>query len=370
MMDYETLKLIWLILIAALMIGFAISGGSDLGVGALLPFLGKNDQERREILNSIGPTWEGNQVWLITAGGAIFAAWPFMYAAIFSGLYLALLLVLCSLILRPPGIDFRSKLTCSLWRTTWDYTLFISGFLPLFLFGVAFGNILYGIPLYYDHALLPQTIINFTALLNPYSLLIGVVSLSLLLLQGSLYLQLKTNDWISLRARRIVKILGAIFIVSFTIAWGWTISKIDGSLVTSMPDPNESFSPIVKTVLRGKGFWSHNYEQHPIGYLAPILAIIAVIKAMLFSHFKHPGKAFIHNSFAIALVIFTAGFTLFPFILPSSSFPNYSLTVWDATSSALTLGWMLAATVIFLPIVLGYTIWAYRVMRGPVKQNY
>jgi len=367
--DYETLKFIWLLFIGALFIGFAITGGFDLGVNALLIFIGKKDLERRLILNSIGPTWEGNQVWLITAGGALFAAWPLMYAAAFSSFYLALLLVLIALILRPPGLDYRSKLPSRAWRSTWDFCLFLSGFIPIFLFGVAFGNLLSGLGFHYDDTLHAHFTGGFFSLLNPFSLLTGMISLSLLLLQGALFLQLKTPAPLDTRAAKAARVFGVLFIISFSIGWYWANYKLDGFQVISMPGRNESFSPLLKSVEKAQGFWLHNYQQYSWGYCAPALALVGTVCALLFSALLYPGIALFCNSLAISGVIITTGFTLYPFIMPSSSVPSHSLTIWDAASSQLTLSWMLIATLVLLPIVLAYTVWVYRVMRGKVNEK-
>lgn len=369
MLEYETLKLIWLLLIAALFIGFAISGGYDLGVNVLLILIGKKDEERRIILNSIGPTWEGNQVWLITAAGALFAAWPLFYATVFSSLYLALLLVLLALILRPPGIDYRSKLNSKIWRNTWDYCLFLSGFLPIFLFGVAFGNLFLGLDFHFDESLRSYSTGSFFSLLHPFSLLTGVVCLCILLLQAAYFLQLKTSSPIDIRAVKLARYLGLLFILSFSLAWIWCIYKLEGYQIIEMPNPNISFSPLSKKVTKEIGFWFNNYQQYSLGYLAPLLSLLAVGLALIFSTYRRPGMALFCNSIAIASVIITGGFTLFPFILPSSSLPNHSLTIWDAASSQLTLMWMLVAALVFLPIILAYTTWVFRVMRGKTESD-
>ena len=368
-LEYETLKFIWLLLVGALLIGFAITGGFDLGVAGALFMASKNDKERRLALASIGPTWEGNQVWFITAGGALFAAFPLMYAAAFSGFYIALLCVLLSLILRPPGLDYRNKLPSPLWRTSWDVCLFLSGFVPSLLFGVAFGNLFLGIAFYYDDNLMPHPTGSFFTLVSPYALLFGLVSLSIVLTHGALFLQLKTEAFLNQRAKKIAQWFGITFIISFSIAWAWTVFKIEGLQITSLPNPNESFTPLSKEVARGVGFWLKNYQEHALGYLAPFLSICSVLIALIFSVCNLPGMALFFNSIALSAVIITAGFTLYPFILPSSSHPNHSLTLWDAASSKLTLSWMLLATVIFLPIVLSYTIWVFRVMRGKVLEK-
>jgi cytochrome d ubiquinol oxidase subunit II len=369
MLEYETLKLIWLLLIATLFIGFAISGGYDLGVNVLLILIGRKDEERRIILNSIGPTWEGNQVWLITAAGALFAAWPLFYATAFSSLYLALLLVLMALILRPPGIDYRSKLPAEIWRNTWDSCLFLSGFIPIFLFGVAFGNLFLGLDFYFDESLRSYFTGGFFSLLHPFSLLTGIVCLCILLLQAAYFLQLKTPPPLDIRAIKLARWLGLLFILSFSLAWIWCVYKLTGYQVIDMPDPNTSFTPFSKNVIKEVGFWLHNYQRYPLGYLAPLLSLMAAGLALIFSTYQRPGIALFCNSIAIASVIVTGGFTLFPFILPSSSLPAHSLTIWDATSSQLTLMWMLVATIIFLPIVLAYTTWVFRVMRGKTESD-
>ncbi len=367
--DYETLKLIWLLLVGALLIGFAITGGFDLGVAASLFLVGKTDKERQLALTSIGPTWEGNQVWFITAGGAIFAAFPLMYAAAFSGFYIALLLILVSLILRPPGLDYRSKLSSPIWRTTWDICLFLSGFIPALLFGVAFGNLFLGIGFHYDNALMPHPIEGFFALVNPYTLLLGLVSLSIILVHGALFLQLKTSNSLNKRAVKIAYISGILFVICFSTAWYWTIFKIEGFQIIAIPNINESLTPLSKEVTKGLQFWLNNYNQHPLGYIAPLLSISGVLAALVFSAFNYPGIALFCNSITLSALIITAGFTLFPFILPSSTAPNHSLTIWDASSSKLTLTWMFWATLIFLPIVLSYTTWVFRVMRGKVLEK-
>jgi len=202
--DYETMRFIWWAFLGALLIGFAITGGADLGVGALLPFLGKNDAERRVIINSVGPTWEGNQVWFVTAGGALFAAWPMAYAVAFSGFYLALFLTLSALWLRPIGFDYRSKLANSTWRNSWDWALFVGGFVPSLIFGVAFGNLLLGVPFQLDDDMRIFYQGSFWQLLTPFALLAGVVSLSMLLTHGAVFLQMKSVADINERSKKAV----------------------------------------------------------------------------------------------------------------------------------------------------------------------
>jgi cytochrome bd ubiquinol oxidase subunit II len=365
--DYATLKLIWLWVIGLLCVGFAITGGSDLGVCALIPWLGNNDSERSQLLKSIGPTWEGNQVWLVTAAAALFAAWPLMYAAAFSSFYLAFLLVLLALILRPPGIDYRNKLSKPLWRTSWDICLFISGFVPCLLFGVALGNLLRGLPFFYDQNLMPHPTGTFFNLLDPYALVCGFVSLSLLLLQACLFIQCKTLARLRDRALHTAYLAGGVFIITFILAWVGALFYIDGYAVVSMGDPNQALIPTAKEVIKGPGLWFRHYQQDALGYIGPFLSMLSVGIALILASLQRPKTALVCNSVAMASVLLTLGFTLYPFVMPSMSVPNHSLTLWDACASRLSLGWMLVAVLLFLPIVLGYTIWAFRIMRGTVS---
>lgn len=367
--DYETLKLIWWLFVGVLLIGFAITDGFDLGIGALLPFVAKSDGERRVVINSIGPTWDGNQVWLITAGGAIFAAWPTVYAAAFSGFYVALLLVLFALFFRPVGFDYRSKIEHPRWRNAWDWALFAGGAVPALVFGVAFGNLLQGVPFQYDDTLRPTYTGSFFGLLNPFALLAGVVSFSMLVAHGAVFLQLRTEGVIYTRAKTALKIFAVLFIASFALAGLWLSLGIDGFRVLNMPSPGDTPNILAKEVTIAAGAWLENYSEYPWQILAPLLGFVGALTALLLSHKDRPGSAFIASSLMLAGVILTAGFAMFPFIMPSSTSPNSSLTIWDATSSHLTLQLMFWAVLIFLPIVLAYTAWVYRVMHGKVTEQ-
>ena len=368
--DYETLKVIWWLFVGVLLIGFAITDGFDLGVGTLLPFVGKTDKERRVIINSIGPTWDGNQVWFITAGGAVFAAWPFVYAAAFSGFYIALLLVLFALFFRPVGFDYRSKLDDTRWRTAWDWGLFAGGSVPALVFGVAFGNLLLGVPFHYDDSLRPTYTGSFFALLNPFALLTGIVSLSMLVMHGAIYLQLKTEAGIQQRAQKAALIFGALTLVTFSLAGIWIASGLTGYIVTDLPPTNATTNVLAKVVEQQPSAWLNNYAAYPWMTLAPLIAYLGITVAILLSRAGKAGTAFVMSSLGLAGIILTAGFSMFPFIMPSSSDFKSSLTIWDATSSHLTLTLMFWAVLIFLPIVLAYTTWVYRVMRGKVTEQH
>lgn len=365
-LDYEALKLIWWLFVGVLLIGFAIMDGFDMGVTSLLPFLGKNDDERRVIINTVGPVWEGNQVWLITAGGAIFAAWPLVYAAAFSGLYVALLLVLFTLFFRPVGFDYRNKLADPRWRSAWDWALFAGGAVPALVFGVAFGNLLLGLPFHYDDTLRSYYTGSFWALLNPFALLCGVVSLTMLMMHGAIYLQLRTDGAVQKRAATAALIAGVVCALTFALAGVWVANGIDGYHITSAQDVNAALNPLTKTVEKTAGAWMSNYTQYSWMLLAPTLGFAGIALALLAARSKREGAAFVFSSVALAGIIFTAGFSMFPFVMPSSTDPAHSLTLWDAVSSQKTLGIMFIVTLIFLPLVIIYTSWVFHVMRGKV----
>ena len=368
--DYATLKVIWWAVVGGLLVGFAILDGFDLGIGALLPFIGRTDAERRVMLNSVGPTWEGNQVWFITAGGATFAAWPLVYATGFSGFYVALIIVLFALILRPVGFDYRSKIADPRWRNAWDWGIFINGLVPSLVFGVAFGNLLLGVPYHFDGDQRSIYTGSFFALLNPFALLAGIVSVTMLTMHGGLYLQLRTEGVVRDRAIVAARLSGIVLLAAFVAAGLWVATGIDGYQIVSMPPADSSFLPSAKTVERLPAGWLHNYSKHPWTVIAPLAAVAATILALVMSALSRAALAFVLSCVAVGCVVLTAGFALFPFIIPSSSHPGHSLTVWDAVSSHKTLQVMFWAVPIFVPIILFYTSWVYRVMRGKVTERH
>ncbi|MDP4984924.1 cytochrome d ubiquinol oxidase subunit II [Pseudoalteromonas tunicata] len=366
MIDYEFLRLVWWGLVGVLLIGFAITDGFDLGVGALLTLVGKSDQDRRVMINTIGPHWDGNQVWFITAGGAIFAAWPMIYAAAFSGFYIALALTLIALWMRPIGFDYRSKLPNKTWRTAWDWALFCGGLVPALIFGVAFGNLLLGVPFEFDNTLRTTYTGSFFGLLNPFAILAGLISVSMLLTHGANWLQLKTDGNLLSRARFVSSYLSLLTVLLFMLA-GVVVANIDGYVITSQVDPLATSNPLKKTVELVSGAWLNNYSTYPWMIAAPVLGIFAGLGSAWFSKQQRGGWAFVMSSLMMAGIILTAGAAMFPFLMPSSSMPNASLTVWDATSSYLTLKTMFIVACIFVPIVLSYTAYSFYVMRGRIK---
>ncbi len=369
-LDYEVLKFIWWALVGILLIGFAIADGMDMGIGSLLPFVGKTDEERRVIINVVGPHWDGNQVWFITAGGAIFAAWPAVYAAAFSGFYMAMLLVLFALFFRPVGFDYRSKLGDARWRKAWDWGLFIGGAVPSLIFGVAFGNLLQGVPFHLDEFLRAHyegsLLTALLPLLNPFALLAGVLSFAMLTMHGAVWLQLRTDDVIAARARKAVALMGVITIACFALAGVWLTYGIDGYRIITQPPLDALPDPLGKEVEVVAGAWLDIYTTCPLAIIAPVLGFAGALLTILLSYIGRPGFGFVTSALSMAGIISTAGLSMFPFVLPSSTHPDSSLTLWDAPSSHLTLTVMFWAVVIFLPIVLAYTIWCYARMWGKV----
>ena len=361
-LDYETLKFVWWVLVGVLFIGFAVTDGLDMGVGALLPFLGQNDEERRVIINTVGPHWDGNQVWLITAGGAIFAAWPLVYATAFSGFYFAMLLALFALFFRPVGFDYRSKIADPRWRNAWDWGLFVGGAVPALVFGIAFGNLLQGVPFHLDDLLRPYYSGSFFGLLNPFALLAGLISLGMLIMHGAIWLQLRTAEPISGRAKAVAKKAGLATIVAFALAGVWLTIGVDGYKVVSMPALDAVPNPLTKEVVRDGGAWLANYAAYPWTLLFPLLGFAGMGLAVLASMSNRAGWGLVASSLGLTGIIMTAGAAMFPFIMPSSTNPNSSLIAWDAVSSHLTLTVMFWAAVIFVPLILAYTTWTYAKM--------
>lgn len=368
--DYEILRIIWWLLLGVLLGGFAIFDGFDLGVATLVPILGRNDLERRVMINTVGPVWEGNQVWFVLGGGAIFAAWPTLYAVSFSSLYLAMFLLLCGFILRPVSFKYRSKESSHTWRRNWDIAMFISGLVPSLLFGVAMGNVIQGIPFHFDESLRSFYTGTFWQLLNPFALVCGVVSLSMLTMHGAYYLAVKTEGPLAHRARRTGWLLGVLMMVAFAVGGLWLTIGIKGYILTKAIAHDGPSNPLFKSVMTVTGGWLYNYRDHHILTIVPVMAFVSALAAMLMSFMKKDKFAFVFSGLSILSVIATVGVSMFPFILPSSSDPQSSLMVWDSSSSHMTLFIMLIAAVIFMPIILAYTAWVYRVLRGKVTAEF
>jgi cytochrome bd ubiquinol oxidase subunit II len=365
-MSYESLRVIWWLILGVLLVGFAITDGFDLGLGASFTFLGRTDAERRALLSTVEPIWEGNQVWFVLAGGSAFAAWPLLYATSFSGLYLAMFLVLIALILRPVGFAFRDKLTDVRWRRGWDIVLTLGGALPALLLGVAFANLFLGVPFHFDSLQRPVVSGSFFSLLHPFALLGGVISLSMLVLHGNAYAAFKVGEPMAARARLVGRAAALVFLLAFLGAGFWVYSALGGYEVSSVMDHAGPSDPTRKTVAIVAGAWANNFRLWPWMWAAPVSAVAGALSAYLLLRAHNAGAAFMASVLVQGGTVLTGGFALFPFLLPSSTFPNQSLTVWDASSSAKTLLLMLISVIVFLPIVLAYTAWVFRVLRGRI----
>ena len=367
LLSYDVLRVIWWLLLGVLLVAFAVTDGFDLGVGMLNPFVARTDVERRVGINTVGPIWEGNQVWLILGGGAIFAAWPQLYAVSFSGFYLAMFAILMALILRPVGFKYRSKIEHPTWRKTWDWCLFIGGLVPALIFGVAMGNVLQGVPfrfaandmrIFYDGHL--------GGLLNPFALLCGAVSVAMLVMHGSAWLCLKTDGAVAERARRFGSWAALATVLLYALAGALLWSSIDGFRITSAIVQDGPSNPLLKTAEQAPGAWFANYAAQPWLWLVPGLGLAGAALAAVGLRLRREGPALLASALAVACIVLSVGVSMFPFILPSSIDARASLTVWDSSSSHLTLFIMLVSSAIFLPLIVAYTSWVYSVLRGKV----
>ncbi len=323
------LQIIWFLLIGVLLVGYAILDGFDLGAGVLHLWIAKNDRERRVVMNSIGPVWDGNEVWLLTGGGAIFAAFPKVYATVFSGFYLALMLVLTCLILRAVSLEFRSKEASPRWRTGWDTAFAVGSIGPALLFGVAVGNVLRGVPITAEGEFAG----SFWGLLNPFALAVGVLGLAMFVMQGSAWLMMKTSDEVRVRATAAAKFSW----IAFVVLW---------AAVTAF------------SALAAPHLWK-NYT-HAISWIVPVVFVIATAAFPFFVRSGAAGRAFTASSISVAALIGIMGQALFPNMVPAFGNPSNSLTIANASSTLLTLRTMLVIALIGMPFVVGYTIWIYR----------
>jgi cytochrome d ubiquinol oxidase subunit II len=363
---YEALRLLWWAVLGVLLIGIAVMDGFDMGTAILLPVIGRTDMDRRVMINTVGPVWEGNQVWFILGGGAIFAAWPALYAVAFSGFYLAMLLLLASMILRPVGFKYRSKVEDTRWRNTWDTALFLGGLVPALVFGVAFGNALQGVPFRFDDTMRMTYEGTVFGLFRPFAVLTGLVSVAMLTMHGGAWLANKTTGELRERAQRAGAIAALVVVVLFVLGGIWA-AHLGGYMLQGFAGMDAPSNPLAKQVGLEAGALMHNYAALPWTMAAPVVGVVGALLTALLLGFGRVAKlAMVTSALAVAGVIATAGLSLFPFLLPSSLEPSHSLIVWDASSSETTLLVMTVATVILLPIVLAYTAWVYRVLRGPV----
>lgn len=367
LIDYDTLRLVWWLLLGVLLIGFAVMDGFDLGAAILLPFVAKTDLERRLVINSVGPVWEGNQVWLITGGGAVFAAWPTLYAVSFSGFYLAMFAILFALILRPVGFKYRSKRESARWRANWDIALFIGGLVPAVVIGAAVGNVLQGAAFRFDSNLrIFYEGTTLLELLNPFALLCGVVSAAMMAMHGAAWIARKTEGPVAARAKKYGAVAALATIVLFALGGLWVWKGVDGYRITSAIAAHGPSNPLLKTVAREPGAWLANYGLHPWMILAPVFGFLGAALYLLFSRAGREIAALLSSALSIFGIVATAGVSIFPFLLPSALDPKASLTVWDSSSSHLTLFIMLVVASVLVPVILAYTSWVYSILWGKV----
>lgn len=360
--DYTTLKIIWWVILGALIIAFAIVIGCDLGIAMLLSFLGKNDNDRAAILNATVPICRANQLWFILIGGAVVAAWPMVYAVSFSSMYFVLLMIIFALFLRPIGFNFRGLLPDEKWRYNWDKVLFIGGLVPAFAFGVAFSNLLKGIPFHLESDLQIVYPGNIWAFLDPFSVLAGLISLSMLFMQGAVYYQFKSEGKINLRTKKIILFFTISALVLFAIVSYWT-TFISGYHISSEVFPNALPKPLSSIVKQDSGLWLDNYGHLPYLWYLPASVFVSGLLTIIFSRLNKPAYAFAFSSITIGAIVLTAGCSMFPFIIPSSISPNSSLTVWDYSSTQDRLNLMIWELAIFLPLMAMYSCWTFRVLR-------
>ncbi len=364
MFDLDTLRVIWWALLGILLVAFAVTDGFDFGTAALLRVLGRDSDERHVLLETIEPTWEGNQVWFVLGGGAAFAAWPMLYAVSFSGMYLAIFLVLVAFILRPVGFNFRGKIEHTRWQGLWDWVLVASGTAVPLLTGVAFGNLFLGVPFRFDDDLRMSWHGSFFELLHPFALVAGLVSLSMLLAHGAAWVAFKADRSIAARAARVARWTCLAWAVLYVAAGIWLAYGIPGYAIASEVVPGGPSNPLFKQVATGSS-WFASYMRHPWFWAAPLAAFGGAL-LLQWQVAKQGFAGFLGSSLMVVGTILSAGFALFPFLLPSSIDPRSSLTVWDASSSRSTLLLMLGAVMVFLPLIVLYTSWVFRVMRGRV----
>lgn len=366
-LDIATLRVIWWALVGVLFMGFAVMDGFDLGAAALLPLVARDETQRRVVLNTIGPFWEGNQVWILTGAGAIFAAWPFVYAVAFSGAYYAVLLLLLTMgISRPVSFKYRSKISNPVWRHIWDVVVFLGGFVPAIVFGVLVGNIMQGLPYYFDNSLRIYYSGSFLELFNPFSLFCGVLSLMMLVMHGGLYLAVKTDEPIRGRAIYWSRIAAILVILLFCVGGYWVANYLTGYALIGDIDPYSYSNPLHKQVISQVGAWIGNYARYPLMIILPVCGCLGAALAFFTAHWGNSRVALVFSAISLIGIIGTFGASMFPFILPSSTNLASGLLVWDASSSELTLLIMLIAAIIFIPIILLYTAWVYRVLGGKV----
>lgn len=380
MMDFfSTLQLLGWLSVGITMYLFLATAGFDLGGGILVPFSAKTDHERRAVINVMAPTWDGNQVWLVAFGGLLFAVWPRVYAASFSGLYLAVLLVLWSLFLRPVAFEYRSKFQTQKVRYFWDWMLALGSFLTIFALGIAVGNIFLGFPFAFDaetlrfyygaqanQLVMEPAILSLIKLFSPFAILMGVFTVVLSIMHGCSYILLRTTGHLYQRFVKILKVSTLLFILLFIVisvwllflpGYHWNLNATLSNLSQSVDHPVNGAIVTVTT-----GGWYSNFSNHPWMVLAPALAILGALGIFYYLRKGAEKPLFIMSSLSLLGTVLTLALSIFPFIMPSSLEPDQSLVIWNATSSQVSLIGILIVTVIMIPVIFAYTYFVYKKM--------
>ncbi|MEN2472181.1 cytochrome d ubiquinol oxidase subunit II [Burkholderia sp. GS2Y] len=366
MLEPDTLRLIWWLLIAVLFALFAVTDGFDFGALILLPWVTARDEQRRVVLNAVGATWEGNQTWLITAIGATFAAWPMVYAASFSVMYPAMMLALFALFARPVGFDYRSKLPGRGWRAAWDCALFAGGFIPTFTFGLLVGNLFVGLPFTVDRVFRITATTSFTGLFHPFAILVAAAAVALFTMHGGAYVQKRAEAPFARVIGRFTTGAALVFMLLFVACGIWVTRSLPGlqnQAATLLQAPAAGASSSTELVAGG---WAGNFERVPALLALPLLAVACAVQTALLTGRGRWQIAFCTSALTVLSAVGTAAVALFPVLLLSSSDPASSLTVWNSSSSPHTLQIMLFVAALFVPLIMLYTAFVYRVLRGPV----
>lgn len=369
MFEPDTLRLIWWLLIVVLIAGFVVTDGFDLGALILLPWVGRTDEQRRVVLNAVGPTWEGNQTWLITAVGATFAAWPLVYAVSFSGMYGAMMLALFALFARPVGFDYRSKLVDRRWRAAWDWALFAGGLVPTLVLGLLLGNLFIGLPFRLDNEFRATYSGGFIDLFHPFAVLVALAAVALCTMHGGAYVQARVEAAFARAISRWTLVATLMFAVLLGVCVFWLATTLPGWRFESpspLQAPSVGSTRLAQLVAGG---WATNFARQPHLLALPLLAALGTVMTALLSYGARWTGAFFASALAVLATIGAAGVSLFPVMLASSIDPASSLTVWNASSSPKTLQIMLFVAALLVPLIVLYTGWVYRVLRGPITEQ-
>lgn len=366
MLDYVFLKLVWWALIGVVLIVYATTAGYDAGVTMIMPFL-RREIDRRVVLNTSAPVWDGNLTWIVFAGGGLFVVWPVVYSTAFSGFYAAMLCILWPFFFRATGFDYRSKIQRHGWRRFWDFGLFVSGGLPVFIFGMLMGNCLLGFPFHFDEKTLRVFYTgNFGQLLNGFGILAGCVSVLMILMHGAAYIQRRTEGRLRKMGQRLFNVFAVLVLLGFSGAGLLMVYSIKGYILVASA-ANPVLHPTANVVTQSPGAWIESYRTYPWKYYPPVIAYLALFAGLWANHIRWRVFCFWCSAVAVGGIIATAGVTLFPFLMPSSTFPSQSLTVWNATSSQYALDIMLYVGVALLLVILCYKIFAFHTLWSQKK---